>query len=430
MHTIDRGLLTQFNSYSLHQKLVLLLAALFPLVSVSLQSGGSIIYTLLVLPALVYAWPERKQLTSSEKRWLMAYLLLFAVAALSLIYTADIKLGVEKLERYLRLATLGMVYLFLRRMDVDTGRFFLLGVVAAAVSLAIQALYQTQYLHAVVATGLYHKIVFGDVAMLSVTIMLAAILTVARRPWHFLLLGLAMAAAVYASLMSATRGAWLLLPVVASVLIWLYRGKLGRRGWLAIVVSFCLLAGALALWQPKVIMKPMATGIHEIERYLNDPNKAGSWGARLEMWGNSIKIWRENPWLGTGLGDFRHDSKALVAEGESQNRAVAEKYGHAHSIYFDALASLGGMGLLVLVLALFVLPWRHFSRHWRQAAEPWQRFYALSGLLTVVAFAEFGLTEGWTSRNPFVNPYIIYIAVFASSLAVTVARRRDNRLQE
>lgn len=424
----DTGLLRQYTNYSPAQRLVLLLAVLFPLVSVSVSSGGSTLYTLLVLPALVYAWSECKFLSRAEKWWLLSYVAFFAIAALSLLYATELKLGMEKLERYFRLATLGLVYLFLRRMNVEVGRFFLLGVVVAAVSLAVQAFYETQFLHIPVAAGLYHKIVFGDMAVLTFSIMLAAMLTVAQRPWHYLTLGIAMVLALYASLMSATRGAWLLLPVVALVLVWFYRHKLGRRGWIAITVAFSLFAVTMAAWQPRAIMAPMAVGIHEIERYLNDPNKAGSWGARLEMWGNSIKIWRENPWLGTGLGDFSHDSQALVAEGVSANLMVAEEFSHAHSIYFDALASLGALGLLLLVVALFVLPWRHFARYWQESAEPWQRFYALSGLLTLVAFAEFGLTEGWTSRNPFVNPYIIYIAVFASSLAVVTGRGRDNRL--
>ncbi len=428
-------LLKEWTNYTAGQRLVVLLAVLFPLLSVSVPSGGSALYTLLVLPALIYAWPERKFLSRGERWWLLAYVALFVLAALSLLYVTDLELGVQKLERYLRLATLGLVYLFLRRMNVEVGRFFLAGVVAAAFSLAVQALYQTQVMLESVAVGLYHKIIFGDMAMLVFTIMVAAVLTVASRPVHFFLLGFAMAAALYASLMSATRGAWLLLPVVTLVLTWLYRSKLGRRGWAGIGATLCLMVAVLAVWQPKVIIKPMATGIHEIERYLKDPNKAGSWGARLEMWGNSIKIWRENPWLGTGLGDFRHDSQTLVAKGESvakgvgesQNLYVAELFGHAHSIYFDALASFGALGVILLVVALIVLPWRHFYRYWREAAEPWQRFYALSGLLTVVAFAEFGLTEGWTSRNPFVNPYIIYIAVFASSLAVTTGKGRNHR---
>jgi len=428
MHT-DNGLLAQFTEYTWPQRVVLLLAALFPLVSVSLHSGGSSLYALLVLPALFYAWPERKHLTPEEKRWLLAYVLLFAIAALSLLYVVDQKIGVEKLERYLRLATLGLVYLFLRRMKVEAGRLFLLAVVAASFSLAIQAWYQINIQQQDVATGLYHKIVFGDMAMLAVTIMLAALLTVADRPWHFMVIGVAMVAAVYASLMSATRGSWLLLPVLAVLLAWLYRSKVSRRGWITALMVVVITAAALAVLQPRVIMAPMEKGIQGIQTYLKDPTKTTSWGARLEMWGNSIKIWKENPWLGTGVGDFQHDSKELVAEGLSENRQVAEHYGHAHSIYFDALASIGAVGLLVLIITLFILPWRHFSRHWKEAATPWQRFYALSGLLTVVAFAEFGLTEGWTSRNPFVNPYIIYIAVFAASLAVANIRHQESRLQ-
>jgi O-antigen ligase len=423
------GLLSRFVAYTWPQRLVLLLAALFPLVSVSVASGGSTIYTLLVLPALFLAWPERRHLNRAERRWLLAYLLLFAIAALSLLNTAELELGVEKLERYLRLATLGLIYLFLRRMNVEAGRFFLLGVMAAAFSLGIQAWYQIHIEHDHFATGLYHKIVFGDMAMLGVTIMLAAVLTVASRPWHHLLLLLAIAAALYASLMSATRGSWLLLPVVLLVLGWLYRRRISRRGWALATAGLVLFAGTLALWQPATIMKPMQRGVHEIERYLENPKKAGSWGARLEMWGNSIKIWRQHTWFGTGLGDFSHDSQALVAEGLSANRWVAKKYGHAHSIYFDALAAFGAVGVLVLVLALFILPWRYFARYWHEAGHPWERFYALSGLLTVVAFAVFGLTEGWTSRNPFVNPYIIYIAVFAASLAVITRRQQERRLQ-
>jgi len=427
--TKQSGLSAQFFGAPWPQRIVLLLAALFPLVSVSIHSGGSTIYALLVLPALIYAWPERKLLTVAEKRWLLAYLVLFVIVTLSLLYVTEIKLGVEKLERYFRLATLGLVYLFLRRMKVEAGQWLLLSVVLAAFSLAVQAWYQIHIEHLTYAIGLYHKIVFGDMAMLAVTIMLAAMLTVASRPWHFMIMGVAVVAAIYASLMSATRGSWLLLPVVAFVLAWLYRGKISRRGWVSAAGLLVLVVGILVVLQPRIIMAPMEKGVHEIQTYLKNPQRPGSWGARLEMWGNSLKIWRDNPWFGTGIGDFQHDSEALVKEGLSKNIQVAEHFTHAHSIYFDALASIGAVGLLVLVLALFILPWRHFSRYWGEAATSWERFYALSGLLTVVAFAEFGLTEGWTSRNPFVNPYIIYIAVFAASLAVANTRRQESRLQ-
>lgn len=424
------GVITPFSEFSWTQRIVLLIAALFPLLSIAVKSGGSTFYALLLLPALFFAWPERKYLSAPERRWLLTLLLLFILAALSLFYVSELDTGIKKLERYFRLATLGLVYLFLRRMGVEAGRLFLVGVVAAAFTLGMQAWYEIHIEHASIASGLYHKIVFGDMAMLNVAIMIAAMLTVASRPWHHLILVVAIGVALYASLMSVTRGSWLVIPAMLTVLVWLYRSRINGRGWLAIILGLSLIAGVLAVWQPKTITKPVNIGIAEIERYLQNPEKAGSWGARLEMWGNSLKIWKENPLLGTGIGDFSHDSQILVAKGLSENELVAEQYGHAHSVYFDALASLGLVGLLVLIMALFILPWRHFSREWCEAVSPWSRFYSLSGLLTVVAFAVFGLTEGWTSRNPFVNPYIIYIAVFASSLVVFARQQQDHRPQD
>jgi O-antigen ligase len=248
--------------------------------------------------------------------------------------------------------------------------------------------------------------------------MLAALLTIANSTRVRIVLLLSMMAALYASLMSATRGSWLFLLLLPPVVVWLYREKIKKTQWMVMIASV-LVAGVLLIqFQPKLVVKPIQRGIGEVERYLENPNKAGSWGSRLEMWRNSIKIWGNHPWFGTGLGDFQHDSMQLVEQGLSQNSFVANSYGHAHSIYFDALATLGGVGLGLLVVALFVLPWRFFHSYWLRSPSPEGRFYTLSGLLCVLAFAVFGLSEGWLSRNPFVTPYVIFLAVFAASLTL------------
>ena len=51
------------------------------------------------------------------------------------------------------------------------------------------------------------------------------------------------------------------------------------------------------------------------------------------------------------------------------------------------------------------------------------RFYALSGMATIIAFAVFGLTEAWLARNPFVRTYLMSILVFMSSIAVVKASK-------
>jgi hypothetical protein len=75
------------------------------------------------------------------------------------------------------------------------------------------------------------------------------------------------------------------------------------------------------------------------------------------------------------------------------------------------------VGLAVMIVALFLLPGRYFYTAFRSAQSREARFAALAGLLTIISFAVFGISEGWLSRNPFVNPYVVYLALFAASVS-------------
>ena len=118
-----RGLFpTPDNTCRLPQRLILLLAALFPLAAVSIHSGGSTLYTLLLLPALFSAWPAWRQTGPLERSWMLSAALLFVLAAISLAYSVDLENGVQKLERFFRLASVGLVYLLLLQWRVEAGR--------------------------------------------------------------------------------------------------------------------------------------------------------------------------------------------------------------------------------------------------------------------------------------------------------------------
>ncbi len=417
---IDRfsgRLFQQLQQASWSQRLLLISCSLFPLLTVAVQSGGSAIYIMLLLPALVYGWSVWPDTTVQQRYWMLSGVALFILAAMSLLYSSDVDTGVKKLDRLFRLTSIGLIYLYLRRMRVDAGRLFLLGVGAGAIILGVQALYEIYELKLKYSSGIYHKIVFGDMAVLNAAILLAAVLTVAKRTWHYALAFVCIAMALYASLMSYTRAAWLLVPVLICVVLYLYRGAISRRVWLAFMTVMLLGVMLLSVIQPERLKQGVVQGMHDLELFLDHPDMSSSWGDRLNMWRNSLIIWSRDPLLGTGLGDFNHDSRQLVEDGVSYSRHIV-KYGHAHSIYFDVLATLGVTGLILLTVFLVVIPWMIFYRYWKNATDSREKFYALSGLLSVFCFAFFGLTEGWTSRNPFVNAYVIYIAVFAAGLAV------------
>ena len=120
--------------------------------------------------------------------------------------------------------------------------------------------------------------------------------------------------------------------------------------------------------------------------------------------------------LGTGVGDFQADMQRMVEDGRSLNPYVAQ-FGHAHSIYFDTLAKGGGLGFVVTVTGLLLIPFIIFVKGVRRAERPEERFYAIGGVLLIAAFATFGVSEGLWARNPFVNTYVISLVVFLAGMA-------------
>lgn len=417
------GYLSQikFSAQSGTERALLILVALFPLISLSLHSGGSIIYTLLLIIGLFTAWPEWRQVNRAEKGLIAALGIFFLIAALSLLQTVDVANGHERLERIFRIASVSILFLAFRRFRVDAGPLFLIGLLAGVISLTVQAGYEYFYLGKGFINGPTYKIAYGDLAMLTAAILLAAGLTLDAGNREKVILFGGGALALMASLLSGGRGAWLFLPMLPLLLAWCYRDSIKRETVVWGVAALLVLAGVLAISRPAFLFSPVISAINNVEQFIHDPQPYSSVGARLNLWYNSLVIWAENPLFGTGLGDFGHDNRALVASGVSMSSAV-EHYGHAHSIYFDALASIGLVGFVAMCLALFVLPMRYFGKMWRSSNDRVLRFHALAGLFTVVAFAVFGLSEGWLSRNPLVNPFIFYLALFAAGVSL---RRAD-----
>ena len=231
------------------------------------------------------------------------------------------------------------------------------------------------------------------------------------------ILGVLALFALYATARSLTRGAWIYVPVAGVIMFFCFRSMLlSRKRVLVLIMALIVLLGLWAYRSSSVADRIDQT-FSSMETFARNPAVSTSLGERLNLWRNSVLIWENHPFIGTGLGDFKRDNQKLIAEGRSINDSIGV-YGHAHNIYFDSLATMGLLGLFAVIVAIVVLPFRFFLRHWRQAQGEWPRFYALGGMLSVAGFATFGLTEHWLGRNPFVNPYIFYVLTFAISLSV------------
>jgi len=398
------------------------LLALFPILTATVKDAGSIIFILLLLPSLALAWPGWTVLQRREKQWLLGYVMLFAVSVLSMVNTEDMENAAHKLERLVRLLALIPVYLTLRRLRLNAVPAFSIGAALACVVMAVLAFIEHSQTGLAVH-GAYHKIIYGDVAMLMAALVAAALMTMHWQRGRMVFAVLCVVLGVSASIYSQTRGAWLLIPVLVPIWLFLFRHILLPRQWAVILGSLVAAVLILSIWTPASIERGIQSGVSNLEGYIANPGEGSSWGARINMWRDSLTLWQQNPLFGAGLGDFKVDRERLMESGLAYSDHL---YGHAHSIFFDALATTGALGFVALLLSVFVLPWRCLYPHWLQSQEKgWQRMAMFGGMTTLIAFFVFGLTEGWTSRNPFLNTYALTLMVFISG--VYIDRSKEER---
>jgi O-antigen ligase len=210
------------------------------------------------------------------------------------------------------------------------------------------------------------------------------------RPRHDpirLLLGFAALFPITSLLLSGSRGG--LISLLAEVLllggILALRGSGISRKSLATAATLGITAAvALFFWaDPGSISKRLATVVH-----LEGPAEA-ELGSRLVVARDSLRILRDHPWLGGGLGSFE------VAFPKYQTFPSDVLWDHAHNDYAEALAETGIAGgiLMLVALAMFYrLAFGHLSERLRKEAG-WIQLGAAVGCcgLLVHSFVDFNL---------------------------------------
>ncbi len=178
-----------------------------------------------------------------------------------------------------------------------------------------------------------------------------------KRPVR-VLLGFAVLVPLASLLLSGSRGG--LISVIAetlilSVILW----RRARRGtpWRAPTMLGALgITAALLLFfwmDPGEISKRMATLVN----FAHSPE--ATFGERKVVTLDCLRILRDHPWIGTGLGSFE------TAYPRYQSFPSDLLWDHAHNDYAEALAETGLVGEAVILAALVIF----FSRAFRNLGE-------------------------------------------------------------
>ncbi|WP_257125254.1 O-antigen ligase family protein [Chromohalobacter japonicus] len=377
-------------------------------VALVIPSGYSVGALLLLLGSAVLLFTRPRLALSRQDKWIMLVMLAFCLTGLW-----EIAVSGEALREFDRPSRFLLAIPVLLLVMAYPPRFAFLwsGLVVGALGAGSWAGWQKLVEGAGRATGYTYVIQFGDISMFLGILCLAGLgwaLVQPRRKTWFALLLLGALGGVLGSLFSGSRGGWVGLPFVFLVLYRAYGGLMTRRTQ-AVLAVLCIAGAATVYAIPQMgVQHRVNSAFSDIAEYAAGGGQMSSLGARFEMWQGASLLIAERPLLGWGETGYQDGMKRLADDGIVAPR-VAERYGHPHNEFINAQVKQGVLGLVIL-LALYLVPLKLFSRELRAPDMP-LRALATAGTLLPVAYIDFGLTQSLMEHNSGAMVYAFWLAV-------------------
>lgn len=400
---------------------VFFLILIFPIATNLITHAGSVILTFLALLGLPVCLIKkyRPMLTYDEKLVMLAFVAYFGVYLFSFLWNGlwgnldDLRL--KHLDHEMRMMLFIPIFFLLRRVQIPPSVLWC-GVTAGAVAAGVYAIVFSIWLSpgSRVAAS-YHAIAFGDLATVLAFMSLLSLRFFRRIHVALLVVPvMAFALGIIASILSATRGAWIAVPALLVIMFFYWRRYLNPLQLTSIVTLIFLILLSVYKMPESRIANRVQLVYQEVINYSYDRevNNATSTAERLEGWLAGWEIYKEYPFWGAGPGNFKPKVLKMIAEGKRSR--IISKHSQPHNVYLSIMADCGTFGILAL-LAIFIVPlWANVSAIKRGEGGT-EVGYA--GLMLIVSFMHFGLTETIFGRNINVSFYVIMLAVVMSIAA-------------
>lgn len=270
------------------------------------------------------------------------------------------------------------------------------------------------------AEGFTNAIKFGDI---SIYMGMACWILVTVRSWSVaerVSLFFAGCMGIWASLLSMSRGGWILLtvlPVLALYLVPQIRHKM--RWFFGIGVTVVLLGAAGS--QLPVLKHRINLVEQEVVGYFENPSKyvQTSIGSRLEHWRLSWRLVESKPLTGWGEQGYKDGKEQLLAQGGFH--PFLEEIHHSHNDFLDILAKRGILGVLMMLLIYSIPIWIFYPTAQRKAqiSESQRSLFmavSLVGLLLPVGYFVFGWTDVFFNLTIGHNFYILSLPFILASI--------------
>ena len=210
-----------------------------------------------------------------------------------------------------------------------------------------------------------------------------------------ILLMLAAAGYLYASYRSGTRGSFLVF-IPLSLLSFYFLNK--KQSLVLILVL--LFAGAI--FSQTNIAKRLVVSYDNVNSYIEHKNSTTSAGQRFDMWQAAWCFNQENPLLGKGphqFGQASNDPERLCDINPNNSKGY---YVQAHSFYFNAIATIGWLGLTSMLLFFFAVAYCAWSL---------SLIARVTILATILTFLTYSLTVDLLFQRYMADKHLTLLAI-------------------
>jgi len=410
LNTKDQALAKESVGYRVMSLMSVAYLLLFPLSSTVLPMVSGAIVSLTILSSIsLYLFPFKgvKHSNHDERLFYFSVSFIVIVAVLATAVSGMDHLGMKKLGKFVYLLMVIPVYFYFRTVRINLAWLWY-GLVAGAIISALVGVYEVSNDvfkpgYPGRAKGATHPIIFGDLALLIGAMALAGWGWFKQQArWQTVLPVVALSAGLLASILSQSRGGWVAVPFIMVAYIWFYFAQVSKTK---------MSAGVLLKNRAEITY-------NNIQAYIDADNKSLAGGesvtSRFEMWKASWDIFLKNPVLGVGWGNYQKNAEILVKKGE--RNALASAFDHPHNQFVSAMVS-GGIVALVAILMLFFIPAKIFYTACKSADRSVNaQQIALAGLVLMIGFAVFNLSESFLERSRTTTFFIFYLAVFMAGI--------------
>lgn len=410
---------------------------LFPVSSTVLPVVPGVIIGVIIIGSLVLYFMRvgmaRRNTLNERLFYLSVVFVVFVVIFTSVLSGID-SLSIKKIGKFVYLLMVVPVYFYFRTVRINNSWLWY-GLVLGAFVSGLVSLYEVS--NDVFKTGYFgrakgatHPIIFGDLALLMGVMTLAGWeWFMFQSRWHLLLPIIAVFSGVLASVLSQSRGGWISVPVLMVIIVWFHAATVPK---LKLVVGMVAIMGVFLIMflSPQTGLKyRVVETVKNVQKYVNTDKKSNigwsSAASRFEMWRASWLIFQQNPVIGVGWGGYQRNAIKFVKSGEVSS--IAADHNHPHNQFFSAMVSGGALGLIA-ILILFYMPIKIFINvitSSNVAKEVQQS--ALAGLLLVIGYAVFNLSESLFERSRTIAFFIFYLAFFMAGINQQKSVIEDDR---